>query len=209
MNPHLELVIKSVLAPRKAVDMALQHPNAFQLALLYLVAACVAGFLIPLLMPLLVSPLQAYDPAVSGEATILDRPLFEGIFTALISVIMFCFSRWFWRKAAESAVPSAAIDSAIAVSFASGLALLIPQETLFRLYENASTAASATITLVSMGVSIVLSTIYFCSALSISMVKSFWLNLVFTVLFLLSAGLIVFVMMMVTGDFSSEAGVAG
>jgi hypothetical protein len=187
MNSHLRLVSSSIFSPRAAVDLARQQPNPFWLALIYLAVLCVAESVVGIAIPSLVSPLEPNVPIVIDPPFLFDDPVVIGVFNVVFLVFCFFAARWYWRKLTPVEVSQAAIDAAIAVIFASWLAILLPEAIISRLIENSAGTVIATEILLYLIISLSLETIYISHATGISIARSFWLNVFFTFLVVLIA----------------------
>lgn len=198
MTTYFQLIWQSIFAPRAAVDLARQHPNPLKLGFIYLLATCVIAFAIEYVRPSLVQPLQLPDEADAQALSWLDMPLFAGLFSVVYYVLSFGFALWFWRRLAAPHVSTGTVQTVVAVSFASSLALLLPVDLLAELFTNSGLVPLILILFVFAAITIFLSTIYFSHGLELSIAKSFWLNVLF--LFTVSA----FVFSVILGVFIYE-----
>lgn len=204
MNTHLQLLWQSVFAPRAAIDLAKEHPNPFQLGLSYLGALCLIGFVVLIFVPALVQPLHPADPTTSSMW--IDTPIGAGLVNAVLYTAMFFASRWYWLKMLPPDTSKHAIDAAVALTFASSLMLLLPQEVLIRLFENADVVAMTGVLSFFAAIVLGFGTIYFSHAAPISIAKSFWLNVFLLIIFLLLAVIILLPIIVMSPEFNTELG---
>lgn len=201
MNTHLLLLWNSVFAPRAAVDLAKQHPNTTNLAWTYVAALIVATFLFDIAVLYFVRPFfgttveQSVDP-FSWSDTLAGLT----IVSILATVFLFVGQRWFWQKFAIQVTALAAIDAAIIAGFAVSLVLLFPTYVANEATLNSSGAVLMVSFTLFAASFLFFSTVYFSHALGLTLFKSFWLNLLFFLMFV-----IVFILLLIFGAFVSSA----
>jgi hypothetical protein len=206
MNPHIQVLLQSVTAPRSAVDLARKHPNPLQLGLTFLIGLCIFELVNLAVVPALLSPIHPQDAAEVDTPSVLDPFWAEGALTAVAYVMMFWGTIWFWKNRTEAAERIHNVESATAVTFASNLVLALPSMVLLRLYENGSISTLLGVLGLLIVPKLVLTTIHFSRALEITLTKSFALNLVLQLIGIVLIMLLVFFVMLVAGEiFSSGA----
>jgi hypothetical protein len=174
MNTHLQLLWKSVFAPRAAVDLARQHSNTAMLARAYLLATVSLAILFDVVW---FNFFAAGDRGMLVGASIIDTPIFWTVASAFSFVLSYVTMKWYWSRVAPPGTTGDSINAAIACSFAITLVLLIPQYTAAEL--QASTT-DWTVTLVSIGVLLVsffYTVLYFSHALNITLGRSLVSNI--------------------------------
>ena len=190
MNTHLQLMRDSVLAPRSAVNLARQHPNPYQLGWIFvgiLTAFALVSqlFAIHVLRPALQISVEAPSPAFAWMDSIIGFTLLS-----LLSYIVVLISqRWFWQKFAGSDVSQQAVDAPIIAGFAISAVITLPQDILIEVFQNSTTIVALGAVLFPIAIGVAYSTVYFSHGLGITLSRSFWLNVMFTLL-LIAVGII-------------------
>jgi hypothetical protein len=174
MNEHLRFLWHSVFAPRAAVDFARQYEDPSVLGLLYAVAAGLAGLALAFIVPMFIDPVH---PAGNDPIMVfLDQPLVEGAMNLIFTVIFYFGFSSYWKSVLVDDAPNSAIDAGVAATFAGMLVLLLPEYVIYVLYKNAELTTLLVALLVTLTIPLLLGTIYFSHAASISLTKSFFLS---------------------------------
>ncbi len=174
MKEHLQFLLQSIFAPRSAVDFAKQYEDPSVLGLLYAAAAGLAGFALAFAVPMFVDPLHpASNDPIMG---FLDQPLVEGAMNLVFTMVFYFGFSSYWKSVLVDDAPNSAIDAGVAATFASLLVLSLPEYTIYGLYKNADIATLLVALLVTLTIPLVLGTIYFSHAASISLTKSILLS---------------------------------
>jgi hypothetical protein len=193
MNTHLQLIRDSIFAPRAAVDLARQHPNPYQLGWLFVGIAAVWAIICDLAMRNIVRPLITSGQELAAvKPAWFDTTIGSGAFAILSYVLTFVLLRGFWRRMSDHGVSQQSVDAAIVVAYACAVALLFPQYVLMALTENAGILPILIGWSLPIVIGMALYTVYFSYALSMSKVRSFWLN-VLSVAMLITVSLVLVV----------------
>jgi hypothetical protein len=187
MNNHLKLISSSIFSPRVAVDLARQHSSPFRLGLTYLVVFVIVGFVLDFVLPLFFQPLEPKVHVIVDPPFILDDPWIDKPLDAFFNVLVFFGPRFFWRKMLVASTPKLSIDAVLATTFASNLALIVPDAIVSHLFENSSLAVNFTILIVTLTIFLALGTIYGSHAFELSIARSFCLNALLLVILIFIA----------------------
>jgi hypothetical protein len=176
VNNHLQLLRDSVMAPGRAVDLAVRHPDTWGLGWRYVTGISVLALLLDLIMRQTFPGNYAGDAASSGSVALLDSPWGVGLMTAFFYGISYVFLRWFWRRVSASSVPQGMIDAAVIVSFACAAVFLVPQSLAFELASQAGKPTQAAVWLIPIFAAVVITSQGFAYGCSMGFKKALLYN---------------------------------
>jgi hypothetical protein len=174
MNTHLQLLWKSVFAPRAAVELARQHPDTTRLARTYVLATVCLSILFDVVWA---NFFTASDQGAVVGSRYFDNPVFWTVASAFGFVLSYVLMKWYWSRVAPPGTTQDSINAAIACSFVAGLVLLIPQYTAVELQASSSDWTAASVSIGLLFVSFAFSVLFFSYALNISLGRSLASNI--------------------------------
>jgi hypothetical protein len=185
MTPHLQLLWNAVFAPAAAVDLAKQHPSPYRLGWIYVGILTAAIFVCELIAKYVLKPIfqTLIEPARSGTDW-ADTILGNVLFSALCYSVMYVFQRWFWRKFADASGSRESIDACLVAGFAFSALILLPEYVLMEAIGSYGVFLPLAGLFLFVAIGVVYYTLYFSHGLGISKTKSFWLNVLVAIIYI-------------------------
>jgi hypothetical protein len=185
MNAHLELLWNAAFKPSAAVDLARQHPSPYRLGWIYVGILTVGIFVCEtlakyVLRPAFQTPTEPSTPGLEWMDTVLGNTLMA----AVCYGAMFVFQRWFWKKFIDANVPQQSIDACLVAGFAISAIIMLPEYLVTEALGSIGLILPLVGLLFFVAIGLAYYTFYFSHGLGLSKTKSFWINLLIAVLFL-------------------------